>query len=266
MNRSPSLKDIIRSYCNIDSLNIIGYQNKNYVSESDILSFMKENDIESKDAVISSICEFNHISEINIIDENSSDDLKTVSDFCSLLEALDVDDVIKVSSGKKELTMYLDQIAAFIFRREYDKVSELDTRIKQCTRILEDIDEERKVANTKKNSSYKFSARYIINIVVSLFKIFVLPLVVSKSYKLPGSLIKIYNKIKKPLSGKNSKKVLNIGLGVADTAEDIGYLYMSFKDYEGLLDVYYSKIDNIRKDLIRKKKKLEAKQSLNGGL
>lgn len=265
MNQSPSLKDIIRSYDHVESLNIIGYQNENYVSESTIDQFMSENDIQSRDAVISSICEFNHISNVNIIDENSSDDLKMVSNFCSFLEALDVDEVMRLADGKKELSMYIDQIAAFVFRREYDKLSELDMRIKQCDRILEDIEIEKKNANNmRSNSSYKFSTRYIINIVTSLFKIFILPFIVTKQYHLPKPLLKIYNRVMKSIE---SKKVwVGVGLAISDNIEDITYLYMSFNDYEGLLNEYYVKIDNIRRNLIRKKKQLEAKQSLNGGM
>ena len=264
MNQSPSLKDIIRSYDHVELLNIIGYQNENYVSESTIDQFMSENDIQSRDAVISSICEFNHISGINIIDENSSDDLRMVSNFCSFLEALDVDEVIRISSGKQELISYLDQIAAFAFRREYDKISELDMRIRQCDRLLEDIDRERELARKKKfNSSYKFSSRYIVNIVTSLFKIFILPFLITKEYHLPTSLLKIFKRVKK-ITDKH-KIGFGIGLGISSNIEDITYLYMSFNDYEGLLDIYYSKIDNIRKDLIRKKRRLEAKQKMSGG-
>lgn len=265
MSQSPSLKDIIRSYDHVESLNIIGYQNESYVSESTIDQFMLENDIQSRDAVISSICEFNHISGINIIDENSSDDLKMVSNFCSFLEALDVDEVMRLANGKKELSMYIDQIAAFALHREYDKLSELDMRIKQCDRILEDIEIERKNANNmRSNSSYKFSTRYIVNIVTSLFKIFILPFIVTKKYHLPKPLLKIYNRVMKSIE---SKKVwVGVGLAISDNIEDITYLYMSFKDYEGLLNEYYAKIDNIRRSLIRKKKQLEAKQLLNGGI
>lgn len=293
MNQSPvknsSLRDTIRCIESYDPSLLPTktiYENT-YITKSNIDNFMYENNILSSDIVLSTIKEMNNIKgNIFIIDDDK--DFSTLSEFCLLLESLDAQHVMDVADGKQLSKMRIDKLAAFILRREYDDIGELTRYIEECDRLLKDIREERKIADDKKrNSSYKFSIRFFFIIIRSIFKSIVAPFVIKKQIVLPAPIAKLYMDAIEFLNNKFSKKSsdkpqttpsgapvipsnpmepfikgykIGRALGTTIIPNTIN-LYLSFKDYNKLLDHYEAEITKVKVGLQAKRKAILKTQS-----
>ena len=292
-NLSPNnsnLRDILRiSLEDISNMNLIEYNNKHYILKEDLNNYMINTDTKNQNIVLESIYDFYNINSVDIIDEssdNKSNDESFIYEFMILIESLDPDQVMSVAAGKQNTKMFMDQIAATILRRDYDKLSEINRYIRDCDIILEDIKEEKKNINSKSNSSYKFTAKFFFIIIKKLFRIFIYPKIISKTMKLPKAIENTIKKIddsidrmlkkagdkaystivNKPSSSRSSKVNLSKAFAIGDTigalsdiADDAKYLYLSIKDYEELLNIYETKINQIKSNLESQKKRLESK-------
>ena len=286
---NPNLRDVIRCIeSGVSSFPIKQIYDTNYVTENSINCFMEENDIKNIDIVLSTICDTHNIKEVYIVDDDN--EFSTLTELCSLIESLDANEIMSVASGSQLRQMRLDKISAFILRREYDDIGEIDRYIAQCDRLLKDIQDERKIADDKKrNSSYKFSSRFFLIVIRSIFSTFILPMFVKKQIVLPKSIADMYantmaklsksdggTKTKEPEKTKTGMPVLkpNIpgpylkgfkyGNALARTIiPNTANLYLSFKDYNKLLDHYEVEIKKIRNGLILKRKGVLAKKSEN---
>ena len=292
-NLSPNnsnLRDILRiSLEDISNMNLIEYNNKHYILKEDLNNYMINTDTKNQNIVLESIYDFYNINSVDIIDEsndNKSNDESFICEFMILIESLDPDQVMSVAAGKQNTKMFMDQIAATILRRDYDKLSEINRYIRDCDIILEDIKEEKKNINSKSNSSYKFTAKFFFIIIKKLFRIFIYPKIISKTMKLPKPIENTMRKIdssidrmlkkagdkaystivNKPSSSRSSNINLSKAFAIGDTigalsdiADDAKYLYLSIKDYEELLNIYETKINQIKSNLESQKKKLESK-------
>lgn len=273
MNHSPnSLRDMIRiNNSDLSSFNIITVSGKNYITESSVCNFAKENDIEDKSIILNAIAEFNNIKSLNMITSTSSDyELNQICEIVSLFESIDPREVSRVASGKNLFKMYINQLVAFVTNRDYDKASDLNRYIKHCDKVLADIEEEKKKCREKgvKDDSYKFSIMYIFNIAFTLFEIFVAPKIISNiNIQWPSAIKKLFvkNSVKfaagKSISilGKSVKKssmIKGITLAVA-VPDDLKGLYLSFSDYERLLTEYEIQIKRCRNSLNSQLKNIE---------
>ena len=293
MNQSPiknsSLRDTIRCIEAYDPslLPIKSIYENTYITKSDIDNFMHENDIHSPFTVLDTIQEMNNIKgNILIIDDDK--EFSTLTELCSLLESLDAQHVMDVADGKQLSKMRIDKLAAFILRREYDDIGELTKYIEECDRLLKDIKEERKIADDmKRNSSYKFSARFFFIIIRSIFKSIIMPFIVKKQIVLPTPIAKLYTDAIEFLNSKLSKKSSNkpqttpsgapvipsnhmepfikgykIGRALGTTIiPNTVNLYLSFKDYNKLLDHYEAEITKVKIGLQAKRKAVLKTQS-----
>lgn len=281
---NPTLRDIIRCMeSEVSSFPIKQIDELSYATENSINQFMEENDIKSRDIVVSMICETHNIKKINIVDDDN--EFSALTELCSLLEALNANEIMSVADGSQLRQMRMDKLSAYILRREYDDIGELDRNIAQCERLLKDIEEERKIADDKKrNSSYKFSTRFFLTIVRSVFSTFIAPMFIKKKLVLPKSLMKVYESIINALSKDNGNKeeapkVTKTGVPVVKPNIASYYmkgfkygtalaktiipntinLYLSFTDYNKLLDHYESEIKKIRNYLMLQRKAVMAK-------
>ena len=77
MNQSPnSLRDMIRTEnSDLGKIGVVEVNGNHYVTESSLVNFMNDNDIDSKSQLIESLIGFNNISELSVLDENTTDKL-----------------------------------------------------------------------------------------------------------------------------------------------------------------------------------------------
>ena len=258
------LKDILRSSIyDPSSIPVIECDGKNYVQEFSLEQFMMDNNILSEDVVIQDIRESNNIKDIEIVDE-SDEFINSIFEMCTILEALDAKEVIDVSKGSIDHEMAVDRICAFIMRRKYDSKAELDAAIKKCDRLIEDINEELKVADDKaKNSQYKFMVRFLYNIIKQLFTGFVLPLFVVKKVKFPGKLDKIANDISKKINKiiikkdlDRATKIMYVGSLAFDIFGDAKDAYKVATNYKKFLLDYKTSIEEVKAKLEIQRKNL----------
>ena len=76
MNQSPnSLRDMIRTEnSDLGKIGVVEVNGKHYVTESSLVNFMNDNDIDSKSQLIESLIDFNDIRELSVLDENTTDE------------------------------------------------------------------------------------------------------------------------------------------------------------------------------------------------
>lgn len=256
------LKDILRSSIyDPSSIPVIECDGNNYVQEFSLEQFMMDNNILSEDVVIQDIRESNNIKDIEIVDE-SDEFINSIFEMCTILEALDAKEIIDVSKGSIDHEMAIDQICAFIMRRKYDNKAELDAAIKKCDRLIEDINEELKVADDKaKNSQYKFMVRFLYNIIKQLFTGFVLPLFVVNKVKIPAKLSKIADNLSKKISKiiikkdlDRATKIMQIGTITFDILSDAKDAYKVATNYKKFLRDYKTSIEEVKAKLEIQKK------------
>ena len=280
MNQSPnSLRDMIRTEnSDLGKIGVVEVNGKHYVTESSLVNFMNDNDIDSKSQLIESLIDFNDIRELSILDENTTDEtLVFARDMMMLCEDINPFSVAQAAQGRSLLRMGMTQMANLVTKGGYTQVNDIDKYIKKCDEMLLDIAEEKKNARDKSNSlkgQAKFSCMFAFNIAKTVFFSLVVPLAVVKKITWPAAVSKLFVKnsgkavggflSKKIIGGVTMKTAASAGLVGLDAAislpPDLKGLYLSVADYERLLNDYERDIRRTKSSLIQQKKTLLNKQ------
>ena len=280
MNQSPnSLRDMIRTEnSDLGKIGVVEVNGNHYVTESSLVNFMNDNDIDSKSQLIESLIGFNNISELSILDENTTDEtLVFARDMMMLCEDINPFSVAQAAQGRSLLRMGMTQMANLVTKGGYTQVNDIDKYIKKCDEMLEDIAEEKKNAKEKSSSlkgQAKFSCMFAFNIAKTVFFSLVVPLAVVKKITWPAAVSKLCVKnggkavggflSKKVIGGVTVKTAASAGLIGLDATlslpPDLKGLYLSIADYEKLLNDYERDIRRTKSSLIQQKKTLLNKQ------
>ena len=279
MNQSPkSLRNLIRiENSDLGEIGVAEVDGNHYVTESSIVNFMNENDIDSKEQLIESLIDFNHINSLSILDENTIDEtLELTRDVMMIYEDINPFSVADAARGRSLLRVCITQMVDIICKGGYTQISDIDKYIRKCDRMLEDIQDEKAKIKEKGHSlegQAKFSCMFLFNLSKTIFFSFVVPLAVMKNITLPTAITKLFAKNgNKAAAGFISKKALgNVSKKTIATAAAIGFdaavsippdikgLYLSIADYEKLLNDYEREIRRTRSSLIRQRDTLERK-------
>ena len=279
MNQSPkSLRNLIRiENSDLGEIGVAEVDGNHYVTESSIVNFMNENDIDSKEQLIESLIDFNNINSLSILDENTIDEtLELTRDVMMIYEDINPFSVADAARGRSLLRVCITQMVDIICKGGYTQISDIDKYIRKCDRMLEDIQEEKAKIKEKGHSlegQAKFSCMFLFNLSKTIFFSFVVPLAVMKNVTLPTAITKLFAKNgNKAAAGFISKKALgNVSKKTIATAAAIGFdaavsippdikgLYLSIADYEKLLNDYEREIRRTRSSLIRQRDTLERK-------
>ena len=279
MNQSPkSLRNLIRiENSDLGEIGVAEVDGNHYVTESSIVNFMNENDIDSKEQLIESLIDFNHINSLSILDENTIDEtLELTRDVMMIYEDINPFSVADAARGRSLLRVCITQMVDIICKGGYTQISDIDKYIRKCDRMLEDIQDEKAKIKEKGHSlegQAKFSCMFLFNLSKTIFFSFVVPLAVMKNVTLPTAITKLFAKNgNKAAAGFISKKALgNVNTKTIATAAAIGFdaavsippdikgLYLSIADYEKLLNDYEREIRRTRSSLIRQRDTLEQK-------
>lgn len=279
MNQSPkSLRNLIRiENSDLGEIGVAEVDGNHYVTESSIVNFMNENDIDSKEQLIESLIDFNHINSLSILDENTIDEtLELTRDVMMIYEDINPFSVADAARGRSLLRVCITQMVDIICKGGYTQISDIDKYIRKCDRMLEDIRDEKAKIKEKGHSlegQAKFSCMFLFNLSKTIFLSFVVPLAVMKNVTLPTAITKLFAKNgNKAAAGFISKKALgNVSKKTIATAAAIGFdsavsippdikgLYLSIADYEKLLNDYEREIRRTRSSLIRQRDTLERK-------
>ena len=280
MNQSPnSLRDMIRTEnSDLGKIGVVEVNGKHYVTESSLVNFMNDNDIDSKSQLIESLIDFNDIRELSVLDENTTDEtLVFARDMMMLCEDINPFSVAQAAQGRSLLRMGMTQMANLITKGGYTHVNDIDKYIKKCDEMLENIAEEKQNAKEKNNTlkgQAKFSCMFAFNIAKTVFFSLVVPLAVVKKITWPAAVSKLFVKnsgkavggflSKKIIGGVTMKTAASAGLVGLDAAislpPDLKGLYLSVADYERLLNDYERDIRRTKSSLIQQKKTLLNKQ------
>lgn len=279
MNQSPkSLRNLIRiENSDLGEIGVAEVDGNHYVTESSIVNFMNENDIDSKEQLIESLIDFNHINSLSILDENTIDEtLELTRDVMMIYEDINPFSVADAARGRSLLRVCITQMVDIICKGGYTQISDIDKYIRKCDRMLEDIQDEKAKIKEKGHSlegQAKFSCMFLFNLSKTIFFSFVVPLAVMKNVTLPTAITKLFAKNgNKAAAGFISKKAVgNVSTKTIATAAAIGFdaavsippdikgLYLSIADYEKLLNDYEREIRRTRSSLIRQRDTLERK-------
>ena len=279
MNQSPkSLRNLIRiENSDLGEIGVAEVDGNHYVTESSIVNFMNENDIDSKEQLIESLIDFNHINSLSILDENTIDEtLELTRDVMMIYEDINPFSVADAARGRSLLRVCITQMVDIICKGGYTQISDIDKYIRKCDRMLEDIQDEKAKIKEKGHSlegQAKFSCMFLFNLSKTIFFSFVVPLAVMKNVTLPTAITKLFAKNgNKAAAGFISKKALgNVSKKTIATAAAIGFdaavsippdikgLYLSIADYEKLLNDDEREIRRTRSSLIRQRDTLERK-------
>ena len=280
MNQSPnSLRDMIRTEnSDLGKIGVVEVNGKHYVTESSLVNFMNDNDIDSKSQLIESLIDFNDIRELSVLDENTTDEtLVFARDMMMLCEDINPFSVAQAAQGRSLLRMGMTQMANLVTKGGYTQVNDIDKYIKKCDEMLKDIAEEKQNAKEKSNTlkgQAKFSCMFAFNIAKTVFFSLVVPLAVVKKITWPVAVSKLFVKnsgkavggflSKKIIGGVTMKTAASAGLVGLDAAislpPDLKGLYLSVADYERLLNDYERDIHRTKNSLIQQKKTLLNKQ------
>lgn len=250
-----------------------------YVTESSIQAFMQYNGIESKSQLMESLSDFNHINDISILDESTTDEtLVFARDVMMLYEDIHPFGVANAASGTMVLKTCMSQMLSIISRGGYNSEADVVRCIKKCDDMLEDIQEEKKNAKERnaKTGQVKFSCMFIFNITKTVFFTFVFPLAIAKKIQWPNAIKKLFiSNGKKAAGGFMTKQVGKYSMKTIATAAAIGVdaavslppdlkgLYLSIADYEKLLDQYERDIRNTRSALISQQRQIVRQKEMN---
>ena len=239
MDQSPSVQDTIHKFDILQNINIYRQGNVNYINKSVLEEAMTNLGVIKKDIVISNICAVHNIDEINVIDDSS--------DLTQLLESIDSLEIMTVAQGISVIKQFIHQAAAFVSNREYDRSEDVSKYIKKCDKVLADIKEEKEnIKAKKKTKSYQFTLVYLWNMSKDIISFFILPIMTSKSTKLPSQFVKIIKLIATNDAPKVVKVIQTIGFASSEVS-NLKKLYLSVTDYEKLLDEYEKEIKSMRK-------------------
>ena len=231
MNQSPkSLRNLIRiENSDLGEIGVAEVDGNHYVTESSIVNFMNENDIDSKEQLIESLIDFNHINSLSILDENTIDEtLELTRDVMMIYEDINPFSVADAARGRSLLRVCITQMVDIICKGGYTQISDIDKYIRKCDRMLEDIQEEKAKIKEKGHSlegQAKFSCMFLFNLSKTIFFSFVVPLAVMKNVTLPTAITKLFAKNgNKAAAGFISKKALgNVSKKTIATAAAIGF-------------------------------------------
>lgn len=280
MNQSPnSLRDMIRTEnSDLGKIGVVEVNGNHYVTESSLVNFMNDNDIDSRSQLIESLIGFNNISELSVLDENTTDEtLVFARDMMMLCEDINPFSVAQAAQGRSLLRMGMTQMANLVTKGGYTQEKDIDRYIKKCDEMLLDIAEEKKNARDKSNylkGQAKFSCMFAFNIAKTVFFSLVVPLAVVKKITWPAAVSKLFMKnggkavggflSKKVIGGVTVKTAASAGLIGLDATlsmpPDLKGLYLSIADYEKLLNDYENDIRRTKGSLIRQKQTLLNKQ------
>lgn len=280
MNQSPnSLRDLIKvENSDLGKIGVVEVNGNHYVTESSLVNFMNDNDIDSKSQLLESLIDFNDIGELSILDEYTTDDtLVFARDMMMLCEDIHPYGVANAAQGRTLLRIVMVQMASLISRGGYSQIRDIDRCIKKCDEALLDIAEEKKNAK-EKNSTFqgqaKFSCMFLFNLAKTIFFSVLVPLAAMKKITWPNAVSKLFIKngkkavggfiAKKAVGGISIQTVATAGLIGLDAAvsmpPDIKGLYLSIADYEKLLNDYEREIRRTRSSLINQRQTLLNKQ------
>ena len=179
MNQSPkSLRNLIRiENSDLGEIGVAEVDGNHYVTESSIVNFMNENDIDSKEQLIESLIDFNHINSLSILDENTIDEtLELTRDVMMIYEDINPFSVADAARGRSLLRVCITQMVDIICKGGYTQISDIDKYIRKCDRMLEDIQEEKAKIKEKGHSlegQAKFSCMFLFNLSKTIFFSFV---------------------------------------------------------------------------------------------
>lgn len=277
MNQSPkSLRNLIKiGNSDLGEIGVVEVDGNHYVTESSIVNFMNENEIDSEEQLIESLIDFNNIDSLSVLDENTTDEtLELARDVMMLYEDLNPFSVASASRGRSLLRVCMTQMSDIVCKGGYTQISDIDRYIDKCDRMLEDIQEEKAKTKEKGHSlegQAKFSCMFLFNLSKTVFLSFVVPLAVLKKITLPAAITKLFaSNGEKAAAGFLSKKVVGgISRKTMITAATMGFdaavsippdikgLYLSIADYEKLLNDYEREIRKTKSSLIRQRETLE---------
>lgn len=280
MNQSPnSLRDLIKTEnSDLGKIGVVEVNGNHYVTESSLVNFMNDNDIDSRSQLIESLIDFNDIRSLSVLDEYTTDEtLVFTRDMMMLCEDINPFGVADAAQGRSLLRMAVVQMASLVSRGGYNQVRDIDKCIKKCDEMLLDIADEKKAAKEKNNTlkgQAKFSCMYLFNLAKTVFFSIVVPLAAMKKVSWPNAISKLFIKNgEKAVSGFMAKKIVGgISVKTAATAglvgldaamsmpPDIKGLYLSIADYEKLLNDYEREIRKTRSSLIHQRQTLLNKQ------
>lgn len=280
MNQSPnSLRDLIKTEnSDLGKIGVVEVNGNHYVTESSLVNFMNDNDINSRSQLIESLIDFNDIRSLSVLDEYTTDEtLVFARDMMMLCEDINPFGVVNAAQGRSLLRMGIVQMASLVSRGGYNQIRDIDRYIKKCDDMLIDIADEKKNAKDKNNTlkgQAKFSCMFLFNLAKTVFFSIVVPLAAMKKVTWPNAISKLFIRNgEKAVSGFLAKKIVGgisvktaataglIGLdAVMSMPPDIKGLYLSIADYEKLLNDYEREIRKTRSSLIRQRQTLLNKQ------
>lgn len=280
MNQSPnSLRDLIKTEnSDLGKIGVVEVNGNHYVTESSLVNFMNDNDIDSKSQLIESLIDFNDIRSLSVLDEYTTDEtLVFARDMMMLCEDINPFGVVNAAQGRSLLRMGIVQMASLVSRGGYNQIRDIDRYIKKCDDMLINIADEKKNAKDKNNTlkgQAKFSCMFLFNLAKTVFFSIVVPLAAMKKVTWPNAISKLFIRNgEKAVSGFLAKKIVGgisvktaataglIGLDAAiSMPPDIKGLYLSIADYEKLLNDYEREIRKTRSSLIRQRQTLLNKQ------
>lgn len=277
MNQSPkSLRNLIKiGNSDLGEIGVVEVDGNHYVTESSIVNFMNENEIDSQEQLIESLIDFNHIDSLSVLDENTTDEtLEFARDVMMIYEDLNPFSVSSAARGRSLLRVCMTQMVDMICKGGYAQISDIDRHIDKCDRMLEDIQEEKAKTKEKGHSlegQAKFSCMFLFNLSKTVFLSFVVPLAALKKITLPAAITKLFASnggkaaagflSKKAVGGISRKTMITAATMGFDAAvsipPDIKGLYLSIADYEKLLNDYEREIRKTKSSLIRQRETLE---------
>lgn len=277
MNQSPkSLRNLIKiGNSDLGEIGVVEVDGNHYVTESSIVNFMNENEIDSQEQLIESLIDFNHIDSLSVLDENTTDEtLEFARDVMMIYEDLNPFSVSSAARGRSLLRVCMTQMVDMICKGGYAQISDIDRHISKCDSMLEDIQEEKAKTKEKGHSlegQAKFSCMFLFNLSKTVFLSFVVPLAALKKITLPAAITKLFASnggkaaagflSKKAVGGISRKTMITAATMGFDAAvsipPDIKGLYLSIADYEKLLNDYEREIRKTKSSLIRQRETLE---------
>lgn len=127
-----------------------------YVTESSILSYAKNNNIDSPKTIPSQLSKFYGIDSLIVIKESDvTDSLFPMYEMLSLLESIRAKEMIKTAEGPSVIKKIIVKIVSFIVSKLSKNTSQdtietkyLEANIKLCDKVLKDIEDEKSKLRT----------------------------------------------------------------------------------------------------------------------
>lgn len=233
-----SIKDTIRFIDNYDdNITHIRLENKCYISESSIESFMETSGIESISTVLKYLEEDYNFNNIVIANEGTD-----IDNTLMLLEVVNAGEIENINELNQLFGFMFDKAIAGISKKQFNDVKELDTRIARCDELIKDLKEElvnikNRTEDKNETSNYKFIGMFVSRLLKEIVFNVIKPLLLSTS----------------------------IGaIGIIVTGMKLGYnfysLAVSLVNYKAFIDMNIAKISRIKYILVKQKQMIEKKK------